>query len=314
MHLCLSVITLPPSPPPPPYTHTNTHAQKSASASSMNEDYIRKQAKIYGKNSARNLSRYEQRINEASVHLCLKSPDLLNDRSLLFKEARRVVDEEGYDYKKGRSRSRSLNPQADVSSDPPKKKKMSEHYRVTRIAELQERIKDITDQIGYKEKRRESASLVHNYKECDQITEQMSELKCERRKLEIELAGLTKKQKKSKWYHTTKKSSRSKSLPGSSSDSTQKTLTFSHPSSSCSSSHSVSPSPLSYTSSGNSSPHNPLSPTSEAESISDVMVLSSEDDQQGSLVVGNEPESESSHHTSTEMLNTAAKGESSQSF
>jgi hypothetical protein len=155
--------------------------------------------------------------------------------------------------------------------------------------------------------------MVHNYKECDQITEQMSELKVERRRIEIELEGLTKKQKKSKWYHATKKTSRrSKSLPGSSSDSIQRSLPFSYPSSSCSSSHSISPSPLSHTSSGNSSPHGPLSPTSEAENTSDAIILSSEDDQQDSLPVRNE--SESSLHTSTELSTPTTKGESSHSF
>ena len=87
--------------------------------------------------------------------------------------------------------SRFLNPE--LATEHPKRKKVNEDYRVSRIAELQERIKDITDQLGYKEKRRENASLSHNYKECDQITEQMSELKCERRKLDIELSALAKK-------------------------------------------------------------------------------------------------------------------------
>ena len=131
----------------------------------MNEDYIRKQSKIYGRNSTRSLSKYEERINETSAQLCLQTPDLLSDRTLLLKECRRVVDEEGYNYKKGKSRSRSLNP--DVSSDPPKRKKINEEYRLSRIAELEEQIKDITDRLRYKEKRRESASIVHNYKECE---------------------------------------------------------------------------------------------------------------------------------------------------
>ena len=244
--------------------------------------------KIYGRNSAHNLSRYEQKINEASIQLCLQTPNLLSDRTLLLTEARRVVDKEAYNYKKGKSHSRALNPQADASSDPPKRKKINEKYHLSRIEELQERIKDITDQLGYKEKRRESASMVHNYKECKQITEQMSDLKVERRRLEIELEGLTKKQKKSKWYHATKKASRSKSLSGTSSDSTQRFLAFSHRASSCSSSYTISPSPLSYTSSGNSSPHGPLSPTSEAEDTDANILSSEEDDQQGSLPVTKE--------------------------
>ena len=92
-----------------------------------------------------------------------------SDWTLLIHECRRVVDEEGYDYKKGKSRSWSLIP--DVSSEPPKRKKINEVYCLSRIAELQERIKDITDQLVYKEIRRESAGMIHNYKKCDQITE-----------------------------------------------------------------------------------------------------------------------------------------------
>ena len=53
-------------------------------------------------------------------------------------------------------------------------------------------VKDLSDQITYKEKRRESASNVHNYKECDMLTEQMSALKAECREHERELAELTK--------------------------------------------------------------------------------------------------------------------------
>lgn len=147
--------------------------------------------------------------------------------------------------------------------------------------------------------------MVHNYKECDQTTEQTSELKSERwdgtRRIKQET-------KKSKWYHTTKKASRSKSLPR---NSTQQILAFSHPWSSCSSSHSISPSPLSHTSSGNSSPHGPPSPTSEAECIPDAIIMSSKDDQQGSSPV---TKPKCSHHTTTEMSTPTFKDKSAQSF
>ena len=251
-------------------------------------------------------------MNEASANLCLQSPNLLSDRTLLLKECRSVVDEEGYDYKKGKSRSRLLN--TSVASEPPKRKKITEEYRLSRIAELQERIKDITDRLGYKEKRRESASMVRNYKECDQITEQMSELKCERKRLDIELASLNKKQKKSKWYFN-KKSSRSKSLPGSSSGSNsreQPRLDFFRTSSSCSSSHSISPSPLSHPSSGNSSPHGPLSPSSETENTTDAIVLSSEQEDEDLSAETSEPKSQ---HTEVNMSFPAPnESEASQSF
>lgn len=80
---------------------------------------------------------------------------------------------------------------------------------MSRIAEVRDRIKDLSDQIGFKEKRRECASAVQNYKECDALTEQMSVLKTERRQLETELTLLTKKQSKSAWYHKKKQGSHS---------------------------------------------------------------------------------------------------------
>ncbi len=49
-------------------------------------------------------------------------------------------------------------------------------------------------------KRRDCASNMNNYKECDKLTEQLSVLNSERRQLEVELASLTKSEK-SRWYY-----------------------------------------------------------------------------------------------------------------
>ena len=117
-------------------TQTHTHSQEPLSVSGVNEDYIREQSKIYGKNSTWKLSKYEEHISETSVLLCLRSPNLLSDQMLLIPECRRVVDEERYIYRKGKSHSQLLNP--GVSSEPPKRKKINEEYHLSRIAELEE--------------------------------------------------------------------------------------------------------------------------------------------------------------------------------
>lgn len=67
---------------------------------------------------------------------------------------------------------------------------------MTRITELKEQIEDKSEQIKYKELWREGAQNMHNYKECDKLTEEMATLKSDRRQLELELAILAKKQKK----------------------------------------------------------------------------------------------------------------------
>ena len=75
------------------------------------------------------------------------------------------MDEDGYQYKKGKLRSKRLNP-TDQSGSP-KRRKISKEYCINRIGELEERVKDLTEQIGCKEKRRECASNMKNYKDCD---------------------------------------------------------------------------------------------------------------------------------------------------
>ena len=168
-------------------------------------EYIKEHSKIYGRNSKSNVTVYQQRINDAAEELCLHNHNLLSDRKLLLETARARVHKSGYQYKKGTSRSKSLNP--DDGNTTPKRRKISQDYRFTRMAEVQDRIKDLSDQIGFKEKRREGASAIRNYKECDTLTEQMSALKREKLQLEVELSSLTKKQSKSAWYHKKKRGS-----------------------------------------------------------------------------------------------------------
>ena len=94
----------------------------------------------------------------------------------MLTSARQKVDESGYNYKKGKSRSEKLNPDAENPSTTPKRTKITQEFRLGRISELKEKIKDLSDQLSYKEKRREAASNMHNYKDYDKLTEQMSAL------------------------------------------------------------------------------------------------------------------------------------------
>ena len=134
------------------------------------------------------------------MQLCLRNPNLLSDRHALIEASRKKLDESGYCYKKGKSRSKRLSPDDGGDTSVNKRTKINKEYRLGRIAELQEQIKDKKEQVEYKELRREGAKTIHNYKECDKLTEQISVLKADRRRLELELVGLTKKQKKSDWY------------------------------------------------------------------------------------------------------------------
>lgn len=177
------------------------------------EEYIKKQAVIFGRDPAKSskLTTYHEKVNEAAKDLCLQNPELLSDRAKLLELSREKVHQEGYQYRKGTSRSKRLH--YDSKQGTSKRPKISEDVRLRRISELEEDIKDATDQITIKEKRRNLASTSHQYKDCDRLTSQITMLRQKLREHRSELNQLQKKQCKSKWYKGKKRSSLEKSTP-----------------------------------------------------------------------------------------------------
>ena len=100
----------------------------------------------------------------------------MTSRQKLLDRARDLVREGGYEFKKGKSRSKKLLPQ-DTQCAEPKRSKTSEGLRITRIKQLEDDISDFDDRLQFKEKRRQQATNARNYKLCDQLTEEMSEIK-----------------------------------------------------------------------------------------------------------------------------------------
>ena len=177
--------------------------------------YILSKAKIYGRDPERKLTKYEQSINDTAAQIALENPDMLLSKQKLLEEARKKLNDSGYDYKKGKSRSKQLksSSESDESTPAPKRVKTTEALRLNRMSEIEEDLSDISQRMGFKEKRREQASLSHQYGICDQISEEISVLKDRRRVLEKELNALKKKEQQSKWY---KKKSKLRSTSSSS--------------------------------------------------------------------------------------------------
>lgn len=175
--------------------------------SQHSEEYIKKQAVIFGRDPAKSskLTTYHEKVNEAAKDLCLQNPELLSDRAKLLELSREKVHQEGYQYRKGTSRSKRLH--YDSQQGTSKRPKITEDVRLRRISELEEDIKDATDQITIKEKRRNLASTSHQYKNCDRLTSQITMLRQKLREHRSELNQLQKKQRKSKWYKGKKRSS-----------------------------------------------------------------------------------------------------------
>ena len=72
----------------------------------LDEKQIREEARIYRKESKRPLSLYQKKMNAAAEEICLVNPSMLVKRSDLVEAARVRIIEEGFQFKKGKSRSK----------------------------------------------------------------------------------------------------------------------------------------------------------------------------------------------------------------
>ena len=130
------------------------------------------------------------------------SPSLLirGNRGKLLENCHQNVHESGYSYKKGKSRSKRL----DSSFQTPKRKKMNATMRQDLLKELEEDVAELKKHISVKEKRRDQAQSMRNYKLCDEIMEEMSKSKSTLREKSNELKHLLRKDSRSKWYQKRK--------------------------------------------------------------------------------------------------------------
>lgn len=189
---------------------TTAAAQDSKSISIEEKSNIRSCSQLFvGK--GKSLSTYHTAMNKAAEELCLKNPSLLWQRGTLLENARKVVNESGYIYKKGQSRSKSFNPPTESSSSA-KRPKVGAQEREKRIADVAEDLKDISDRMSFNDKRRVAAESSRNYKLCDELTEEKGSLKARKRELEAEMAALTKKSKRAEKYKKKGSSSGSASV------------------------------------------------------------------------------------------------------
>ena len=125
---------------------------------------------------------------------------MLVRRGILLERARVAVNESGYHYKKGKSRSKKFGSEVEVRKRP----KLDSDYRSQRIEDIDEELKTVSSSISFKEQRIENSSKLRNFKVCDQLNDEVDSLQQRRRTLECERRALVKKEKRSKQYHRKK--------------------------------------------------------------------------------------------------------------
>ncbi len=68
---------------------------------------VRSKARIFGQ-SGKQLTKYQEKVNEMAGEICASDPALLASRNKLFELAQDKVRDTGYQYKKGKSRSKKV--------------------------------------------------------------------------------------------------------------------------------------------------------------------------------------------------------------
>lgn len=139
---------------------------------------IEKLSKLYKKEP---LNSYKKCINAAAYKLALGNPTLLCNRNELFTNARNRVHDDGYQYKKGQSRSIQVVPPTENSIA--KRQKLDSYTRVQEMLELQSKINDIEKSIRFKESSCSVSEHAKNYKRCDELMEEIPSLKLEKNQI-----------------------------------------------------------------------------------------------------------------------------------
>ncbi|CAG8436937.1 7631_t:CDS:2 [Ambispora gerdemannii] len=180
----------------------------------VSHEAIVKHATIYGKNSPRQLTQYEQAINRAAIDLALADPTLVTHKGSLFEKAKAKLLLEGYSYKRGASRSK-LNPNAPrpgqrASRDVLRAKRnanavMTSENRNARIADLEQKLEAKDKQNELMQETKRTKSEMGDTEGAEKAHFVIIDLEKEREEILKELSSLKGKERKHQWYEKRKK-------------------------------------------------------------------------------------------------------------
>src|SRR5947207_3168401 len=119
----------------------NPELTNTSSTESSVTDSIIYHATIYGKKSTRPLNSYEQAMNNAAIKLALQDPVLVSNKGALFEKAKEKLFFEGYNYKRGTSRSKLARKLKKSEFRAASCAANNSKNRNARIAELERKLK-----------------------------------------------------------------------------------------------------------------------------------------------------------------------------
>lgn len=107
----------------------------------LEQEEIIEMATIYKKETSRPLTNYQKQLNKAAQSLCLENPGLLcKKRSFLIETARQKIIDKGFQFKKGKTRSKK--GLGEVTDSPAKRRRLktTQEIRDRRITEIEDKV------------------------------------------------------------------------------------------------------------------------------------------------------------------------------
>ena len=138
------------------------------------------------------LYEYRSKLNDAAFSIALDNPAIILNKGTLIENAKRKVEDDGYMYKKKKSRSSTVS-----APQPEKSLKMKPSIRAKQLAEISEDLEEVKKEIFHLERSREKARNLNSDERALRLTKEMDPLRIKKRRLEEELSLLQKKEKKS---------------------------------------------------------------------------------------------------------------------
>ena len=154
----------------------------------INAKELDEKSKIFNPTS-RPVNKYEHAINEAAKELCAQDASLLTNRQLLLEKARKHVNDAGFVYAKGKSRSKVYG--SGDESDRKKRSYMTTEVRERRIASLTDQIKSHEETISLLQKQKQQYASNSKFLQAAEINSLIGEKGTAKVKLQEELAKLS---------------------------------------------------------------------------------------------------------------------------
>jgi hypothetical protein len=116
----------------------------------------------------------------------MKDPTLLKNKKELLRIARQNINNSGFQYKKGKSRS-TMFATPDSSTCGSTKKNVTRNLREKRLEQLRKVLKEFDLQISFSLQQRGKCSNVHNFSKAVEVSQQVDDLRKKKRKYQSEL-------------------------------------------------------------------------------------------------------------------------------